>query len=164
MQSKLTLLSVLVLAASCSSVESIQKNPACVVWKDQKYLGPYSTEVIESKASWSGSCRGAHWQCRKVDVSFDENKNVLINGETNVGKIEGNNFNYSEKTGTTNGKPLITYTALRAYPELKEVHASISGADVTDVTVYRYNDKCSVDQAVIGGVALGMIAEIQKEK
>ncbi len=164
MKSKLMILSVLALAASCSSVDSINKNPACVVWKDQKYLGPYSTEVTATKAAWSGSCRGAHWKCRTVDVSFDESKNVLINGETNIGKIEGVNFNYSLKTQTADQKSLITYTALRAYPTLKEVRASVSGADVTEETVYQYNDKCSSDQAIIGGIALGMIAEIQKEK
>lgn len=163
MKSKLILLSVLTLAASCTSVDSIQKSPACTVWKDQKYLGPYSTEVAETKASWSGSCRGAHWKCRTVDVSFDENKNVMF-GEMNIGKIEGVNFNSSVKLPTNGEKPVIVYTALRAYPDLKEVHASFSGADVTDQTVYRYNDKCSSDQAIIGGIALGMIAEIQKEK
>lgn len=164
MKSKLMILSVLTLAASCSSIDSINKNPACVVWKDQKYLGPYSTEVTESKAAWSGSCRGAHWKCRTVDVSFDENKNVLIDGATNIGKIEGADFKYSLKTQTADQKSLITYTALRVYPTLKEVRASISGADVTEETVYKYNDKCSSDQAIIGGIALGMIAEIQKEK
>jgi hypothetical protein len=164
MNSKLTILSVLLLAASCASLDSINKNPACVVWKDQKYLGPYSTEVLESKAVWSGSCRGAHWKCRTVDVSFDENKNVLIDGETNIGKIEGINFNYLIKTQTAQENSLITYTALRAYSGLKEVHASVSGADVTKETIYKYNDKCSSDQAIIGGIALGMIAEIQKEK
>lgn len=163
MKSKLIFLSVLSLVVSCSSIDSIQKNPACVVWKDQKYLGPYSTEVGESKVSWSGSCRGAHWKCRTVDVSFDENKNVMF-GEINIGKIEGENFNSSVQLSTNGHKPAIVYTALRAYPTLKEVHASFSGADVTDQTVYRYNDKCSSDQAIIGGIALGMIAEIQKEK
>lgn len=164
MKSKLMILSVLTLAASCSSVDSINKNPACVVWKDQKYLGPYSTEVTGSKAAWSGSCRGAHWKCRTVDVSFDENKNVLINGDTMIGKIEDVNFSYSLKTQTADQKPLITYAALRAYPTLKEVRASVTGADVTEQTIYQYNDKCSTDQAIIGGIALGMIAEIQKEK
>jgi len=163
MKSKLLFLSVLTLAASCSSVDSIQKSPACVVWKDQKYLGPYSTEVAETKVSWSGSCRGAHWKCRTVDVSFDENKNVMI-GEMNIGKIEGMNFNSSVKLDSPDQKMAIIYTALRVYPGLKEVHASVSGTDVTDQTIYRYNDKCSSDQAIIGGIALGMIAEIQKEK
>lgn len=163
MKSSLMLLSVLVLAASCASVDSIQKSPACTVWKDQKYLGPYSTEVAETRATWSGSCRGAHWKCRTVDVSFDENKNVMI-GEVNIGKIEGMNFNSSVKLDSPDQKMAINYTALRVYPDLKEVHASVSGADVTDQTVYRYNDKCSSDQAIIGGIALGMIAEIQKEK
>jgi hypothetical protein len=164
MKANLVIFSVLTLASSCSSLDSINKNPACVVWKEQKYLGPYSTEVAESKAAWSGACRGAHWKCRTVDVSFDENKNVLIDGVTSVGKIEGTDFKYSLKTQSVDQRPMITYTALRVYPTLKEVHASISGADVTEETVYKYNDKCSNDQAIIGGIALGMIAEIQKEK
>lgn len=164
MKSKLIILSTLALAASCSSVDSINKNPACVVWKDQKYLGPYSTEVVESKVAWKGACKSGHWNCQTVDVSFDENKNVLLNTETNIGKIDGVNFSYSVKTGVADQKSLITYTALRAYPTLKEVRASVSGADVTNETVYHYNDKCSTDQAIIGGIALGMIAEIQNVK
>ena len=162
MTSKFIILSLLTLAASCSSIDSINKNPACVVWKDQKYLGPYSTEVIESKVAWKGACKSGHWNCQIVEVSFDENKNVLLNGETSVGKIEDLNFSSSVKTADQ--KALITHTALRAYPTLKEVRASISDADVTNETIYRYNDKCSTDQAIIGGIALGMIAEIQNVK
>ena len=163
MKSKLIILSVMALATSCASVDGNNKNPACVVWKDQKYFGPYSTEVIESKVTWTGGCEGSHLKCKTVDVSFDENKNVLISGVSNIGKIDGINFNYSLKTQEADQKSLITYTALRAYPSLKEVRASVSGADVTDETVYHYNDKCTSDQAIIGGIALGMIAKIQKK-
>lgn len=164
MKSKVVIFSFLALTASCSSIDSINKNPACVVWKDQKYLGPYSTEVIESKVAWKGACKSGHWNCQTVDVSFDENKNVLLNSETSVGKIDGVNFSYTIKTEAADQEPLITYAALRVYPTLKEVRASISGADVTDETVYYYNDKCSTDQAIIGGIALGMIAKIQNVK
>ena len=51
MKSKLIFLFILILTTSCASIDSIKKNPACVVWKDQKYLGPYSTEVSEKEAS-----------------------------------------------------------------------------------------------------------------
>lgn len=163
MKSRLFIVSMLAVLSSCSSVESVQKNPACVVWKDQKYLGPYSIEVKESKVEWNGSCRGAHWKCRNVDISFDENKNVLLATES-IGKIEGVNFNYSAKSVGDDQKSLITYNALRAYPELKEVRATIAKADVTEEVVYHYNDKCSSDQGIIGGIALGMVEEIRKEK
>ena len=163
MKFKFIILFLLAFVISCASVESIKKSPACIVWKNQKYLGPYSTEVGETKAFWNGSCRGSHWQCRKVNISFDENKNVMV-GETMIGKIEGFNFNSSVKLESADKKMTILYTALRAYPDLKEVQATLSGADVTAQTDYHYNDKCSSDQAIIGAIALGMIAEIQKEK
>lgn len=160
---KLIILSVLSLATSCTSLDSIKKNPICIVWKDQKYLGPYSTEVTETQVLWNGSCHGTKWKCRKVNVLFDENKNVLV-GETIIGKIEGINFNSSVKLDSIDQKMDVIYTALRVYPDLKEVHGTFSGADVTDQSVYHYNDKCSSDQAIIGGIALGMIAEIQNNK
>ena len=163
MKSKLILLSLLTLVVSCTSIDSINKSPACIVWKDQKYLGAYSIEVAETQVTWRGACQGAHWKCRTVDVSFDENKNVIVN-KANIGKILGMNFNSSVEMESPDQKMAILYTALRVYPELKEVHATVSGADVTDQSIYRYNDKCSSDQAIIGGIALGMIAEIQKQK
>ena len=158
---KLILLFLLSSATSCTSLDSIRKSPACIVWKDQNFLGPYSTEVNETQASWNGSCHGTKWKCRTVNVLFDENKNVLFN-ETIIGKIEGINFNSSVKLELTDPNLDIIYTALRVYPELKEVYATFSGTDVNDQIVYHYNDKCSSDQAIIGGIALGMIAEIQK--
>ena len=160
---KLILLSILSLIVSCTSIDSIKKSPTCIVWKDQKYLGPYSTEVEETKVSWNGSCHATKLNCRTVSVSFDENKNVMFD-ESIIGKIEGINFNSSVKLDGTDQKMTILYTALRVYPDLKEVHATFSGVDVTDQTIYHYNDKCSPDQAIIGGIALGMIAEIQNNK
>ena len=160
---KLILLSILSLIVSCTSIDSIKKSPTFIVWKDQKYLGPYSTEVEETKVSWNGSCHATKLNCRTVSVSFDENKNVMFD-ESIIGKIEGINFNSSVKLDGTDQKMTILYTALRVYPDLKEVHATFSGVDVTDQTIYHYNDKCSLDQAIIGGIALGMIAEIQNNK
>ena len=163
MKLKFMLLSMFMFATSCASVDSIKKSPTCIVWKDQKYFGPYSTEVNDKKVYWNGACTGGRWKCRTVEVSFDENKNIMI-GETSIGKIEGMNFNSSVKMESADQKMTILYTALRVYPDLKQVHASVSGADVTDQTIYHYNDKCSSDQAIIGGIALGMIAEIQIKK
>jgi hypothetical protein len=152
-----SMMALLALVSSCSSVDNIKKKPDCVVWKDQKYMGPYSTEVIGKKAVWNGSCQGSHWQCQTVDVSYDDNHNVFIKGSTNIGKIENNEFQYSAKDAA----PLITYTALRVYPELKEVKASVVENSITTETTYHYNEKCNSEDAVVGGIALGLISKIQ---
>ena len=148
---------LLVLVSACSSVETIKKKPVCVVWKDQKYMGPYSTEVIEKKATWKGSCQGAHWKCQDVEISYDDNLNVFAKTE-NIGKISNNEFQYVAKE---TAQPLITYTSLRVYPETHEVRASVVENTVSTETVYHYNDKCSFEDAIVGGISLGLISKIQ---
>ena len=151
----------LLFITSCASIDSIKKNPNCVVWRDQSVFGPYSTEVLDNKVIWTGSCRSANWKCRSVEVSFDENKNIFLKGDINIGKIENNEFNYTEKDLAD--KSLTIYTALRAYPEVSEVRTSVTEKATVEVA-YRYNEQCSVPQAIIGGLALGLIDQIQKEK
>lgn len=157
MKVNLLLVLSLVLISACSSVNSIKKKPVCVVWKDQKYMGPYSTEVVEKKAAWKGSCKGVHWKCQAVEISYDENLNVFAK-EENIGKIANNEFQYVAKNAT---QPVITYTSLRVYPEVKEVRASVLENTVSTETVYHYNDKCSFEDTIVGGIALGLISKIQ---
>jgi hypothetical protein len=157
MKFSLSMIALLALVSSCSSVNYIQKKAECVVWKDQKYMGPYSTEVLAKKAVWSGKCEGSHWKCQTVDVSYDESNNVFLDGTTNIGKIEKNEFQYGAKEAA----PLITYTSLRVYPELKEVRGSVVENTITTETTYHYNDKCTSEDAIVGGIALGLISKIQ---
>lgn len=148
---------LLVLVSACSSVDTIKKKSVCVVWKDQKYMGPYSTEVVAKKVSWKGSCQGAHWKCQDVEISYDDNLNVFAKSE-NIGQIANNEFQYVAKDAT---HPVITYTSIRVYPEVKEVRASVLENTVSTETVYHYNDKCSFEDTIVGGIALGLISKIQ---
>jgi hypothetical protein len=157
-------LSIIVLAcfiiSSCSSLDSVKKNPNCVVWKDQKYLGPYSIEVVEKKIEWTkGRCPGKKAKCEPVNLSLDENGNVFRDA-VNIGKINNNEFLYTVKDGDL---PLITYTSMRTYPETSEVKGAVLINNVPTETVYQYNQKCSPQEAILGGIALGLIAQIQNK-
>lgn len=157
MKFNLSMMVLLALVSSCSSVDNIKKKADCVVWKDQKYMGPYSTEVLAKKAYWSGDCKGEHWKCQVVDVSYDEAKNIFINSTINIGKIVNNEFQFT----ATDAAPRITFTSLRAYPDLKEVRSAILENSITTEITYHYNDKCTVEDAIVGGIALELISNIQ---
>ncbi len=155
----LAALSITMVLVSCQSMKSIETSPNCTVWMDQEYLGPYSTEVVEKNATWAGTCRTASsYNCRKVNVSYDENNNVFKDGII-IGKIEKNKFTYTEKSSVDN---LIVYTSVHVYPDLKKIMASVITGDKNAETEYQYNDKCSVEQATVGAIALGLIAQVQK--
>lgn len=130
-----------------------------MVWKDQKYLGPYSIEVVDKKVSWNGHCQGEHWNCTVINISFDDNNNVFKD-EVTIGKIEKNEFQYALKDGS----PLITYNSLRAYPESREVKASSVVNNQASEAVYSYNEKCSSEEAIIGSISLGLILKVQNKK
>lgn len=160
MKINLMLVFLLILVSGCSSVASIKKKPVCAVWRDQKYMGPYSTEVINKKVSWKGSCLGSHWRCQAVEISYDEKLNVFAK-EENIGQIANNKFQYVAKDAA---QPVITFTSLRVYSEAKEVRAAVLENTVSTETVYHYNDKCSFEDAIIGGISLGLISKIQGAK
>ncbi|MBY0414409.1 MAG: hypothetical protein K2Q18_09595 [Bdellovibrionales bacterium] len=139
------LFSFLLVVSACSSISGLQKKPVCAVWKDQKYMGPYSIEVVEKQVRWSGQCQGSHWKCKEVSVSYDEANNVLMNFTTNIGVISGTIFTGSSK--------YISIASAMVLPDKKEVQAGGS--------IFQYNDKCSNQDAIVGTVALGLIAEAQ---
>ena len=145
---------------SCQSMKSIETSPNCVVWRDQEFFGPYSTEVVDKKTTWDGSCRTANYQCRKVNISYDENNNILKD-EIVIGKFENNKFIYTEKNSSNS---LIVYTSVHVYPELKKVMATIVNGGAATETEYQFNLKCSSEQAAIGAIALGLIYQIQTTK
>ncbi len=143
--------------ASCSSVDSVKKNVNCVVWKDQKYFGPYSIEVIAKKVEWKGACQGTNRNCTEVVISLDESNNVL-SGTDVLGKIENNELKFAEKHALSN---VINFAGVRVYPEQKLVKSSVVTSGVSTEESYLYNDKCSAEEAVTGTVALNLIALAQ---
>lgn len=142
---------------SCSSVDSIKKSTDCIVWKDQKYLGPYSIEVIAKKVDWKGACKGYNRGCYLVAISLDENNNVL-SGTDILGKIENNELKFAEKHVFSN---LINFSGARAYPDQKLVRSSIVMNGVISEESYSFNDKCSNEEALTGVVALTLIGKVQ---
>lgn len=167
------ILAGLLLAAtlvSCQSMKSIEKNPNCIVWKDQEYLGPYSIEVVNKAVKWNGSCRTADYRCREVNVSYDDGNNVYKDTII-VGKIENNKFTkfeYSQKDPVQkpfSEKPLFLFSSVEASHEAKVLENTLTNSDQTVIkSQYKYNEKCSAEDAVIGGISLGLIEQIQKSK
>lgn len=140
------------LVSSCSSIDQINKNPNCVVWKDQKFFGPASVEVISKKVSWIGGCRGLHWDCKALKLTSDDGNNVMAE-EIPMGFIENNRFSFFPD------HPFGDYVSSAEYvavPESQEVR--------TPQTVYRFNQKCSADEAILGALAVDIIGHIQKAK
>ncbi|MBC7428461.1 MAG: hypothetical protein H7336_07615 [Bacteriovorax sp.] len=147
------------LVSSCSSVDSIKKNENCVVWKDQKVWGPYSVEVINKKADWTGSCKGYNRGCDEVHISLDENNNVLSNADV-LGKIENNELQFAEKHALAD---IMNFTGVRVYPDLKTVKSSIIVNKITTEESFLYNDKCSAEESITGAIALGLIGKSQNK-
>jgi hypothetical protein len=148
----LSLILSLSLFASCSSLDSVKKNANCVVWKDQKVWGPASIEVIGKTVSWIGGCRGMHWDCKNLKIRADEDNNVMAE-EIPTGFIENNVFKFFPD------QPFAAYVSSAEYkanPEALEVTSSKIN--------FRYNDKCTPEQALIGAIAVDIIGHIQKAK
>jgi hypothetical protein len=160
MKFNLLMISLLALISSCSSVDTLKKKTDCAVWRDQKYMGPYSIDVVGKKSVWTGKCQGNHWKCKNIEVYYDDKNLIFLNGPVNIGKIINNEFQFA----AADAAPLITYTALRAYPETREVKASILENSVNTETVYHYNDKCSSEDAIVGSIALGLVWKAQEQK
>lgn len=155
---------------SCQSMKSIEKNSNCIVWKDQEYLGPYSVEVANKAVKWNGSCRTADYRCREVNVSYDAENNVYKDTII-VGKIVNNKFTkfeYSQKEPVQkpfSEKPLFLFSSVEASHETRVLENTLTNINQTvSKTQYRYNEKCSAEDAVIGGISLGLIEQIQKSK
>lgn len=148
----LSLVLSLSLLASCSSLESVKKNTNCVVWKDQRVWGPASIEVIGKTVSWMGGCRGMHWDCKKLKIRADEDNNVMAE-EIPTGFIENNVFKFFPD------QPFSEYVSSSEYkvnPENQEV--------ISSKINFRYNDKCTPEQALIGAIAVDIIGHVQKAK
>ncbi len=144
---------------SCSSVDSIKKSSNCIVWKDQKYMGPYSVDVIAKKIEWTGACIGYNRGCQEIVITLDENNNVL-SGAENLGKIENGELKFSEKHSLSE---VVNFTGIRAYPEQKLVKSSVVVENVSTEQSFSFNNKCSAEEAVAGVVALSLIEKAQSK-
>lgn len=145
--------------ASCASVDSIHKNANCVVWRDQKYWGPYSVEVVENKVFWNGNCKGYNSGCKELSLKVDENKN-LLSDEAVVGTIANNELKLIEKNVLST---MINYNVMSANMEGKQLKTQTAATEPF-VDSYKFNDKCSVEAALLGGVALDAIYFLQINK
>ncbi len=145
--------------ASCASVDSIHKNANCVVWRDQKYWGPYSVEVVENKIFWNGNCKGYNSGCKELSLKVDENKN-LLSDEAVIGTIANNELKLVEKHALAT---MINYTVMSANMEGKQLKTQTAATEPF-VDSYKFNDKCSAEAALLGGVALDAIYFLQINK
>lgn len=157
MKNLLFLSLISLLAVSCSSLDSIKKNVNCVVWKDQKYLGPYSVEVVAKKAEWKGACKGYNRGCHELNISADDQNNVL-SGIDVLGKIENNELKFSEKHSLAEW---LNFTGVRVFADQKLVKSSVIVNGTVNEYSYSYNEKCSPEEAIVGGVAIGLIEQAQ---
>jgi hypothetical protein len=148
----LSLILSLSLFASCSSIDSVQKNANCVVWKDQKVWGPASIEVIGKTVSWIGGCRGMHWDCKRLKIRADEDNNVMAE-EIPTGFIENDSFKFFPD------QPFTDFVSSSEYKVNTEKH-EVNSSKIN----FRYNDKCTPEQALIGSIAVDIIGHIQKVK
>lgn len=156
---KFLLFIMLGLLASCASVDSINKNANCVVWRDQNYWGPYSIEVVENKIFWNGNCKGYNSGCKELSLKVDENKN-LLSDEAIVGTIAGNELKLVEKHALAT---MINYNVMSANMETKQLKTQTAATEPF-VGSYKFNDKCSTESALLGGVALDAIYSLQMNK
>lgn len=154
---KILALTMVSLFASCASVDGINKSPNCVVWKDQKYWGPYSIEVVENKIKWDAKCKGYNSGCVALNLKIDENKNILSD-EVIIGKIENNDAIMVDNH--VHAK-MINYKIMRASMETKEL-STLLDDKAAPLAAYKFNDKCNAESAVLGGVALDLIQFLQK--
>lgn len=145
------------LFASCASVDGINKSPNCVVWKDQKYWGPYSIDVVENKILWDAKCKGYNSGCVPLTLKIDENKNILSD-EVIIGKIENND---AVMVDNHIHAKMINYKIVRASMETKEL-STLADDKASPVVAYKFNDKCTNESALLGGVALDLIQYLQK--
>lgn len=148
---------IILMVSSCSSVDSINKSPHCIVWKNQEIWGPYSVDVIGKKIEWKGACKGYNRGCTEILITLDENNNVLHRADV-LGKIENNELRFAEKHVLFE---TINFTGVRAYPEQKLVKSSMIINAITTEDSFQYNDKCSAEEAITGAVALGLISKSQ---
>ncbi|AUN97180.1 hypothetical protein DOM21_15765 [Bacteriovorax stolpii] len=144
---------------SCASVDSIHKNANCVVWKDQQYWGPYSIEVVENKIFWNGNCKGYNSGCKELSLKVDENKN-LLSDEAVIGTIANNELKLAEKHALAT---MINYNVMSANMEGKQLKTQTAATEPF-VDSYKFNDKCSAESALLGGVALDAIYFLQINK
>lgn len=148
---------ITLLLTSCSSLDSVKKSPNCIVWKDQKYLGPYSVTVLTKKVEWKGSCKGYNRGCSELMISADEQNNVL-SGADLLGKIENNELKFAEKHSLTEW---LNFKMVKVDLEKKLVRTTFLSNDGEVDQNYFYNEKCSPEEAIVGGVAIGLIEKAQ---
>lgn len=156
---KLFLLASISVLTSCASVDSINKNPNCVVWRDQKYWGPYSIEVVENKVFWNGNCKGYNSGCRELTLKIDENKN-LLSDEAVLGSVVNNELKFVEKHALTG---IINYNVEKVNMESKMLQTQTAATEPF-VDSHQFNDKCTAEAALLGGVALDAINFLQTNK
>lgn len=157
---KIFSLSILaILLSSCASVESINKNKNCVVWRDQKYWGPYSLEVVENKIFWNGNCKAYNSGCKELSLLIDENKNLVSDGKI-IGVIANDEVRFTEKHSL---EGIINYKVMKASVESKQLKTQTAETEPF-VDSYKFNDKCTGESALLGGVALDVINFLQTKK
>lgn len=154
---KILALTFVAFISSCASVEGINKSANCIVWRDQKYWGPFSLEVVENKIKWDTKCKAYNSGCVALNIKLDENKNILSD-EVIIGKIENNDATMIDNH--IHAK-MLNYKMMRASLENKTL-ATLTDDKAVPVEAYKFNDKCSVESALVGGVALDLIQYLQK--
>lgn len=153
------LLAFIALLSSCASVDSINKSANCIVWRDQDYWGPYSIEVVENKVFWNGNCKVYNSGCKELNLKVDENKNILSD-EAIIGTVANNELRLVEKHALTG---IINYTASKANMESKTLQTQTALSEPF-VDSDKFNDKCTPEAALLGGVALDAIKFLQSKK
>jgi hypothetical protein len=146
--------------SSCASIKSNLTNVNCIVWKDQKIWGPYSVEVFENKAEWKGNCKSYNRNCDIVQISLDENKNVLSESVI-IGSIVNNELSFLAQHVLINK---TNYTAVSALMDQKKVKVTKIVNSESVIELLEYNDKCTPELAIIGAVAVGAISKFQKKE
>ena len=145
------------LVSSCASIDAINKSPNCTVWRDQKYWGPYSIEVVGNTVKWDAMCKAYNSGCIPLTLKLDENKNILSD-EVIIGKIENNE---AKMIDNHIHAKMLSYKIMRASLQNKSL-STLVDEQATPVEVYKLNDKCTTESALVGGVALDLIQYLQK--
>ncbi len=145
------------LFTSCASIDGVNKSANCTVWRDQKYWGPYSIEVVNNEVKWDAKCKAYNSGCVPLFLKLDENKNILSDGVI-IGKIENNE---AKMVDNHIHAKMIDYKIMRASIEAKKLSTLVDDK-AASVEVYNFNDKCSAESALVGGVAIDLIQYLQK--
>ena len=93
-----------------------------------------------------------HWDCKVLKVSVDDDNNVMAE-EIPMGFIEKNRFTFFPD------HPFGNYVSSAEYVSVPEEFV-VNGNSHN----YRFNQKCSANEAIIGAIAVDIIDHIQKEK